>query len=74
MSPPTLQKTLRTVTGTTIADYIDALRINLACKLLTETRASVGAIAAQCGYTSTNSFYKAFKRRCGMAPSALPRK
>lgn len=74
MSPPTLQKALRAAAGTTIADYIDAQRIALACKLLTETRASVGVIAAQCGYTSTNSFYKAFKRRCGMAPSALPRK
>ena len=69
LSPPTLQKLVRSVTGTTLANYIDARRIELANRLLQEKRLSVNEIATRCGYSSVNSFYKAFKRHYGVAPS-----
>jgi AraC family L-rhamnose operon regulatory protein RhaS len=56
------------VTGQTWADYMAALRMQYACKLLRETTRSVVAIAFECGYEELSSFYRAFKRHTGDSP------
>jgi transcriptional regulator GlxA family with amidase domain len=55
-------------TGRTWADYVAALRIQYARKLLCETNRSVAAIAFECGYEELSSFYRAFKRQTGDSP------
>ena len=42
-------------------------------KLLNETWLSIAEITERCGYTSPNTFSKAFKRCTGVAPVALQR-
>ena len=72
-SAPTLQKMIRNKTGMTLAAYIDERRLALAVRMLTESQLSISEISNRCGYGSVNSFYKAFKRRHGVAPSAMQR-
>jgi len=55
-------------TGQTWADYVAALRIQYARKLLRETSRSVAAIAFECGYEELSSFYRAFRRQTGDSP------
>ena len=40
-----------------------------AIKLLARKQKPVAQVAAECGFASTNSFYKAFKRSYGKAPT-----
>jgi AraC family L-rhamnose operon regulatory protein RhaS len=56
------------ITGQTWADYVTALRVEYACKLLCETTRSVVAIAFECGYEDLSSFYRSFKRQTGRSP------
>ena len=56
-------------TGQTWADYVAALRIHYARRLLRETGRSVAAIAFECGYEELSSFYRAFKRHTGDSPA-----
>jgi AraC-like DNA-binding protein len=59
----------RDVTGSTWADHLTALRISYAQRLLSETDRSIVAIAFEVGYEDLSSFYRAFKRRTGLAPN-----
>lgn len=70
ISETTLQKIIKASTGKTFFEYVDEQRMDLACSLLKTTTAPINSIAAQCGFSSPNSFYKAFKRRYGMSPGA----
>ncbi len=56
------------VTGQTWGEYLAQLRIEYACKLLSETSRSIVAIAFECGYEDLSSFYRAFKRQTGRSP------
>lgn len=57
-------------TGKTPAAYLRRLRLEEACRLLTETTASVTAIAERCGFSSANYFALFFRRETGLTPSA----
>ena len=57
-------------TGKTPAAYLRKLRLEEACRLLSETTASISAIAERCGFSSANYFALFFKRETGLAPSA----
>lgn len=71
VSETTLQKIVREATGTSFFDHVEQRRFALAHDLLTGTDLPIAEIAARCGYASSNSFYKAFKRHARMTPSAL---
>ncbi len=64
-----LQKTVKSATGATIANYIEERRMGLASELLARKQSSVTQIAEQCGYASVNTFSKAFKRFYGRPPT-----
>ncbi|HML47890.1 MAG TPA: AraC family transcriptional regulator [Clostridia bacterium] len=66
-----LQRIVRKATGCSFFEYVDQRRMTLAKQLLTQTRLPVAQIMGQCGYSTTNSFYKAFKRCYGVSPTAL---
>lgn len=71
ISRTTLQKIYKEATGLTIASYIEQKRLACAFRLLTETDMTIAQVAGKCGFNSPNSFYKAFKRRYGMAPRSI---
>ena len=43
--------------------------MNMANELLKHKEKTIGEIATECGYTNPNSFYKAYKRIYGYAPT-----
>ena len=57
-------------TGENFSYYVENLRIQHACRLLAENTISIEEIALLSGYTSANSFRRAFKRVLGITPSA----
>lgn len=62
---------VREQTGKSLNEYLEDLRINHAVDLLKTTNMTVAEISAACGYNSTNTFYKVFKKRLGIPPSNL---
>lgn len=55
--------------GECLSEYIQRKRMTEASKLLLDSRESVDAIAANCGYSNGASFRRAFKRVYGLSPS-----
>lgn len=64
----------REVAGASWSDFVAALRVDHACRLLRETSRSVMAITFECGYDDVSTFYRAFKRRTGLPPSEWRRR
>ncbi|MBE5783556.1 MAG: helix-turn-helix transcriptional regulator, partial [Clostridiales bacterium] len=67
----TLQKIIKVATGTTFSVYVGTQRLERAYRLMQEPGVSVQRVSEMCGFSSTNSFYKAFRRKYGVAPSAV---
>jgi AraC-like DNA-binding protein len=63
----------RSLTGTTPIDWLTAERIALACRLLSRSNASIEDLARQCGFSRSNTFTRAFRKRMGLSPSAYRR-
>lgn len=55
-------------------DYLISLRLSSAKQLLLTTNRSVSTIAAECGWSDTASFHKAFVARNNLPPAAWRRK
>lgn len=55
-------------------DYILSLRVEHACYLLKKSECTVTQIAQMCGYENQNYFWRIFKKRKGVSPSAYARK
>lgn len=71
ISSTTLQRLCKENTGMTVAVYIETQRLSKACELLTQTGITIAQVAQECGFNSSNSFYKAFKRRYGRTPRSI---
>ena len=52
-------------------NYLSALRIDLACRLITNSNLSIAQVAEQCGYHDLSVFYRSFKSVMGFPPSKL---
>ena len=57
-------------TGETFGDLIRSLKMRRAAELLLERRLSPEDVAEQVGYSTVNSFYRAFKDAYGMPPAS----
>lgn len=55
-------------TGVSPNEYIIAQRISEACRLLSQTDMSIGAVAAETGYGDQYYFSRIFKKKIGMTP------
>lgn len=55
-------------TKTNFTDFMEELRINEACKLLSESAKSINEIAVTVGYSNVYSFRRAFKRKLQLGP------
>ncbi len=61
-------KLFKAITGYTITSYTNTLRINLAQKLIIESKNNIGEIAYDTGFSSTQHFNKVFKSITGCTP------
>jgi AraC-like DNA-binding protein/mannose-6-phosphate isomerase-like protein (cupin superfamily) len=61
-------KLFRSTTGMTVTAFLKQLRINEACRLLSETEQSVTQIAQYCGFHDMKHFYTAFRSQTGKTP------
>ena len=68
-SATTIRKIFKAETNMTVAGYIERKRMQYASELLAKNQKSVSEIAIECGYANANSFYKAYRRVYGHAPS-----
>lgn len=65
----TICHTFKGVTGSTIFDYINFLRVYHGMEKLAESSSSVLQIATECGFSSATYFNRVFKAYFGCAPS-----
>lgn len=68
-SESTIRKAFKQITDIPIARYIEQKRMILANELLAQNQKTVTEIALECGYSLPHSFYKAYKRVYGHAPT-----
>jgi AraC-like DNA-binding protein len=69
-----LQNIVRRWTGKSFLEYVEYKRMRLARETLLKTSKPISRITGECGYSSENSIYKAFRRFYGMPPSELRQK
>lgn len=62
---------LRDQTGKSFTEYVENLRLTKALSLLKNSQRSLVDISAACGFSTQNTFYKAFKRRYHVSPSSI---
>jgi transcriptional regulator GlxA family with amidase domain len=54
--------------GTTAADHVEAVRLEVACRLLETTGRSIEQVARTCGFGATETMNRSFRRRLGTTP------
>jgi AraC family transcriptional regulator len=74
VSPRHLMRAFKQGTGQTIMDYVEATRLRLALRLLSDTGLPLGDIAKQLGYAALSGFSHAFRRATGEPPSVFRRR
>lgn len=68
MNPNYFSTAFKKEAGKTVINYITDIRIKNACKLLTETQASVVDISRSVGYQDTQYFFRVFRKNTGKTP------
>jgi AraC-like DNA-binding protein len=63
----------RAVLGTSIAEYLTALRVEVATQLLLDQKLSIKQVAHTVGYPDVRYFTTIFRRRIGLPPAAFRR-
>jgi AraC family transcriptional regulator len=71
ISPRHLHRQFLALTGKTVADYIEAARIEEAKRLLALRERPIKAVALACGFAHANSFARAFRRSTGISPQSF---
>ncbi|WP_018969255.1 AraC family transcriptional regulator [Rubritalea marina] len=74
MSPKAFCRFFKSITGMTLVQYINHLRIAEAGRLLAETELGILDIALECGYRSTAHFNKKFRELKEDSPSQYRKK
>ncbi len=69
MSDKYISLFIKEKTGDNFYKIVEKKRLSKAALLMTETDKSISEISELLGYTSTNTFYKAFRRKYGMSPT-----
>jgi YesN/AraC family two-component response regulator len=68
MSSSAFSRSFKEKVGKNFKEYVDAVRILHAKKLLSETELPIEQIASSVGYDTITSFYRMFKNYTGIAP------
>ncbi len=73
VSPSRVRHVFKDVTGVSFKEYVTAVRVAEAKRLLLGTDTSVAEIARAVSYTNLHQFYKVFYRSCAMSPGEYRR-
>ena len=65
-----LCRVFKKLTGQTVTQYLNAVRVSKACELLSETDLSIEAIALKTGFNNPSYFFRVFKKQTGKLPLA----
>lgn len=71
LSQAYLSRLIKLHSNRTFSEYIEGMRIQLAKRYLLSSNLSINEVVSKTGYSSTNTFFKAFKRTYGMSPSTF---
>lgn len=71
ISGPTLQKIVKKAANTTFPAMIEAKRLSSSLYAAFIKQHWNSEIAERCGFSSSNSFYKVFKRKYTFSPSSV---
>jgi len=69
MHPVYLAQAFRKVCGCTVGEYVRRLRIEFACRELTDPNNTISEIAAAAGFFDQSHFTRTFKRLLGVTPA-----
>ncbi len=68
LSPAHLSRLFHRETRYTLTEYLAALRVREACRLLAESGEDSGSIAERCGFGSLSQFARVFRGHTGQSP------
>ncbi|GLX70491.1 AraC family transcriptional regulator [Paenibacillus glycanilyticus] len=68
LSERQFSRLFRSQTGMSFTEYVQNIRMETACRLLTASRSSVEEIANAVGYADLKFFYRLFKKKTGISP------
>jgi AraC family transcriptional regulator len=71
--PTHLARTFRRFHGRSLGDYVTGLRIQHACRALSETDEALASIASEAGFTDQSHFTRTFKHVIGTTPARYRR-
>ncbi len=71
--PTHVMRVFRRKTGVTIGDYIQAVKIDLACRLIRERELTLTQIASACCFADQSHFIRVFRKAMATSPSAYRR-
>ena len=64
-----LNRLMKSVTGTTMRQYIINYRIGMAKRYLEQTAMGISEVSEFCGYKNLSNFSVDFKKKTGLSPS-----
>ena len=68
MSTSKLKYTFKSITGCTVGEYRDNLRVRMACTLLQRQEIPVSSISQKLGFATPSSFSRFFRMQMGLTP------
>ena len=68
LQPNYLSTLFRRETGMAFVQYLNQIRVEQGCRLLTQSSLPMSTIAPRCGFSSERYFFSTFKKFTGMTP------
>lgn len=68
LTPTSFCRMFKLKTKKSFVEYLNAIRVSNACKLLLETDKGISEIAYECGYKTASNFNQLFKKLTGTTP------
>lgn len=68
MNPSAFSRFFRKTTGKTVTEYVNEMRVGLACRLLMDTDLGVRQICLESGFSNLSNFNRRFREQRGMTP------